>query len=147
MWQCHKLPTAFLRVRLNRRRGRALPARVQASNLGEADRDLITDPARRSAASGCAGARAVCVSCPGASASCMTTATCPERARRDTRPHPRDIDPVESLVARRCGVRVAKEAGAKPVNPLTPRAEDGEALIARVPHYILPCADAETVEG
>jgi hypothetical protein len=34
----------------------------------------------------------------------------------------------------------------KPVIPLTLRAEDGEALIARVPQRNLPRADAETVE-
>jgi hypothetical protein len=42
MWQRLKLLTAFLGVFLNRRHGRALLARVQASNLGEADRDLVT---------------------------------------------------------------------------------------------------------
>jgi hypothetical protein len=42
MWQRLKLLTALLGVFLNRRHGRALLARVQASNLGEADRDLVT---------------------------------------------------------------------------------------------------------
>jgi hypothetical protein len=42
MWQRLKLLTALLGVFLNRRHGRALLARVHASNLGEADRDLVT---------------------------------------------------------------------------------------------------------
>jgi len=41
MWPRLKLLTALLGVFLNRRHGRALLARVQASNLGAADRDLV----------------------------------------------------------------------------------------------------------
>ena len=41
MWQRLKLLTALLGVFLNRRHGRALLARVHASNLGEADRALV----------------------------------------------------------------------------------------------------------
>src|SRR5262245_24027399 len=42
MWQRLTLLTALLSVFLNRWHGRALLARVQASNLGEADRALVT---------------------------------------------------------------------------------------------------------
>ncbi len=42
MWRRLKLLTALLGVFLNRRHGRALLARVHASNLGEADRALVT---------------------------------------------------------------------------------------------------------
>jgi hypothetical protein len=42
MWQRLKLLTVLLGVFLSRRHGRALLARVHASNLGEADRDLVT---------------------------------------------------------------------------------------------------------
>lgn len=42
MWQQLRLLTVFLGVFLHRRHGRALLARVQTSNLDDADRDFVT---------------------------------------------------------------------------------------------------------
>ena len=115
MWQRLKLLKDLLGVYLNRRHGMAFLERVQASNLGEADRDLVTRILRAALRLPDAPGKSRLRLKPPINAQrhAIVTATRPDRAWLDKITSTRDICLVASWWRVPVRVAVAKDAWCK----------------------------------